>query len=178
MRQFNPVYPGLTPIVLPRVSSHQVFITSGSQTNSTVSMEIACMAGSLCRLIARSLELAWPWLIIGLSGAANAQSPDAPAPPVANPLPVSPPATARESQLETRVRDLETILQAKARREAQLEDRLRRLEELSTRPNAPSGAAAATAAPPDRPRPTRGCRGAAAGSAPKSSVVRPLPAVR
>ena len=87
------------------------------------------MVRSSRRLIASGLAFLWAWPIIVFSGAANAQAPVVPVPPVTNPSPVSPPATAREGQLETRVQELETIIQAKARREAQLEDRLRRLED-------------------------------------------------
>jgi len=117
------------------------------------------MVASSRRLIASGPGLVWPWLMIVLSGAANAQAPNIPAPPIAAPSPVSPPATAREGQMEARVRELETILQAKATREAQLEERLRRLEVQSTRPNAPSGAASTTA--PTAPTTAAGAAGRA-----------------
>jgi phosphate-selective porin OprO and OprP len=136
------------------------------------------MVGSLRRLIASGLALVWAWPIIVFSGAANAQAPVVPSPPIANPSPVPPRATAREGQLETRVQELETIIQAKTRRESQLEDRLRRLEELSTRPSAPSGAASTTA--PTAPTTAAGGAVAPAGSqiiggeaAPRGPFVRP-----
>lgn len=97
------------------------------------------MVGFLSRPIGSGVRLIWPGLILILARAAEAQTPPVPAPNVAAPAP-APPATTREGQLATRVQELETILQARARRESQLEERLRRLEELSTAPTAPSGA--------------------------------------
>ena len=127
------------------------------------------MVGFSSRPISSGVGLIWPWLILILPGVTNAQTPAVPTPPSVNPVPVSPPATAppapvtpptptavnrvpvsppataREGQLETRVRELETILRAGANREAQLEDRLRRLEEVSSRTSALAGTAGTTA---------------------------------
>jgi phosphate-selective porin OprO/OprP len=58
-----------------------------------------------------------------------------------------PAPTVREVQLETRVHELETIIQASAKRESQLEDRLRRLEEQVTRRD-PLGDATGATGPP------------------------------
>ena len=135
------------------------------------------MVGS-CPLIASGLALVWAWPIIVFSGPRKCQGACSSTPPLSI-LRRYLLRRRREGQLETRVQELETIIQAKARRESQLGagyagwrnyPPVQRFERRSRRDRAD--------------RADRADRGPLRRVArwlplqPKSSVVRPLPAVR